>query len=199
MTFTKGVKYKWGSEKTWLRLWQLFMLVSVMSANAQFGNIQVTVVPESCGLGSAKIVVNDGQGNFYYNWNDGKHGQERDDLPSGTFLVSIIDALTGADTSIMVEIKKNRCKVGFSFVFSPNGDGINDEFHVTNTNLYPNFSLTIFNRWGQVVLEEKKIYHPWSGTYANGVKLPDDAYYYIFFYDDNKKDDYESGCVTIIR
>lgn len=83
--------------------------------------------------------------------------------------------------------------------FSPNGDGINDEFRIQVTGLIFVNSLKIFNRWGQVVWETKEITNNWKGT-RNGEPLPVGTYYYMLdaigaF---NKKI-YKYGSVTIIR
>ena len=83
--------------------------------------------------------------------------------------------------------------------FSPNGDGINDEFRIKVTGLIYVNSLKIFNRWGQVVWETKEITNYWKGT-RNGEPLPVGTYYYMLdaigaF---NKKI-FRYGSVTVIR
>ena len=49
--------------------------------------------------------------------------------------------------------------------FTPDGDGMNDEFKlISPTDLF-SFKLIIFNRWGQQVFESNDLYHGWDGTY----------------------------------
>jgi gliding motility-associated-like protein len=78
--------------------------------------------------------------------------------------------------------------------FSPNGDGINDEFVVRNlSDLYPNYTLMIYNRYGSV-LHKGNINTPnWNGkstetlTIGDGL-LPTGVYFFIIdFNDGNRK------------
>jgi gliding motility-associated-like protein len=62
--------------------------------------------------------------------------------------------------------------------FSPNGDGVNDFFRIKNIDLYPNNSLTIFNRWGSRVYTAEHYNNTWDAIYRN-TKLPDGSYFYI--------------------
>ena len=61
-------------------------------------------------------------------------------------------------------------------VFSPNQDGINDNFWVEYTGDQP-FNIIIFDRWGVEVFASKNKQQRWDGT-MEGKKLPDGVYYY---------------------
>jgi gliding motility-associated-like protein len=66
--------------------------------------------------------------------------------------------------------------------FSPNGDGVNDNFVVNGVGLNVIPSITIYNRWGQIVFQ-KSNFAPnvpsqgWDGTF-NGQPAPPDVYIY---------------------
>ena len=60
--------------------------------------------------------------------------------------------------------------------FTPNGDGLNDTFGVTGEAI-KEFSLIIYNRWGQKVYETDNVNEQWDGTY-NGVIAPQGSYAY---------------------
>ena len=70
---------------------------------------------------------------------------------------------------------------------SPNGDGVNDYFVINGISQYDNVSVTIFNRWGNMVYELRDGRYnnvvtnegkdPWDGTW-NGKDLPDGTYFY---------------------
>lgn len=49
--------------------------------------------------------------------------------------------------------------------FTPNGDGLNDEFNILNPIFYPIFSFEIYNRWGQQVFATSDVTRGWDGTY----------------------------------
>ncbi|MEJ8758241.1 gliding motility-associated C-terminal domain-containing protein [Pontibacter sp. H259] len=79
---------------------------------------------------------------------------------------------------------------------TPNGDGINDVFHVENLDKYPDCRVEIFTRWGEKIYESKGYTEPWNGT-RNGKQLPLGAYYYIIYL---SKDEVPiSGSITIIK
>jgi gliding motility-associated-like protein len=64
--------------------------------------------------------------------------------------------------------------------FSPNGDGINDSFIISGLHNYPNNSIEIYNRWGNMVYESKNYQNFWDGV-ASGKnkKLPAGPYFYV--------------------
>ena len=62
--------------------------------------------------------------------------------------------------------------------FSPNGDGKNDTWNIPILEAYPLHSLTIFNRYGQVVFQRNKTFTAWNG-YFKGRLLPAGNYIYL--------------------
>lgn len=84
--------------------------------------------------------------------------------------------------------------------FTPNGDGINDMWLVTNgTGCLAKAKAQVFNRYGAKVYEANDYKNNWNGTY-NGKPLPDGTYYFVITYRlINGKDEYLKGHVTILR
>jgi gliding motility-associated-like protein len=77
------------------------------------------------------------------------------------------------------------CDVVIPEAFTPDGDGINDEFVIQGIELYPNNTITIFNRWGVIVYEASNYQNNWDGktqsTFTiSGNDLPTATYYYLF-------------------
>ncbi len=62
--------------------------------------------------------------------------------------------------------------------FSPNGDGVHDIWLVPGLETYPNATLSIFNRDGQILYQAKPYFEGWDGTYK-GKQVPIGVYYYI--------------------
>ncbi|WP_295648926.1 gliding motility-associated C-terminal domain-containing protein [uncultured Mucilaginibacter sp.] len=62
--------------------------------------------------------------------------------------------------------------------FTPNGDGVNDNWDIPFLINYPNCSVKVFSRRGQMVFSSVGYPTPWDGKY-NGTVLPVGAYYYI--------------------
>ena len=62
--------------------------------------------------------------------------------------------------------------------FSPNFDGVNDTWTITNIEFYPESTVKVFNRWGSRVLEVQGYSNDWDGTF-DGTPLPDGTYFFI--------------------
>ncbi|HEY8387730.1 MAG TPA: PKD domain-containing protein [Parasegetibacter sp.] len=63
-------------------------------------------------------------------------------------------------------------------VFSPNGDGINDTWVIPYLSTYPDCTVEVYNRYGQLVFRSKGYSNPWDGK-LKGTDLPVGTYYYI--------------------
>ena len=76
-------------------------------------------------------------------------------------------------------------------VFTPNGDGINDDFNIG----FPYETTSIFNRWGQKNFETTDNNTYWNGKTNTGKNVPDGTYYYII----KTKEITYKGFVQLIR
>jgi gliding motility-associated-like protein len=84
--------------------------------------------------------------------------------------------------------------------FTPNGDGINDLWLITNgQNCLITAHAQVFNRYGSRVFESEDYKNTWNGTY-NGKPLPDGTYYYVISFKLlNGTMVFLKGNVTILR
>jgi gliding motility-associated-like protein len=81
--------------------------------------------------------------------------------------------------------------------FSPNGDGINDNWVIGNINYYPDLTLNVYSRSGQLVFQSLGGYSkPWDGK-QKGADVPFGVYYYVLRL--TKSHPPIGGSVTIIR
>ena len=80
--------------------------------------------------------------------------------------------------------------------FTPNSDGVNDEWNIKHLESYPDVTVEVYNRFGNKVYTSVGYTEAWKGKF-NGDDLPVGTYYYII----NPKNgrDTVSGAVTIIR
>ncbi|MCB9310360.1 MAG: gliding motility-associated C-terminal domain-containing protein [Lewinellaceae bacterium] len=105
-----------------------------------------------------------------------------------TFVVTITDT-NGCmfSDSVYVCVEEDPLKF-FKAVtmITPNGDGANDVLTFRGLEYYPDNTLTIFNRWGNIIFEAYGYQSPgallFDGT-KNGKPLPADTYYYILQFD----------------
>lgn len=80
--------------------------------------------------------------------------------------------------------------------FSPNGDGLFDFWRVDGLSSYPNARVQVFNRYGQLVFEQRGGLLQWDGK-KNGQLLPVGTYYYII--DTSSTRGRLQGSLTIIQ
>ena len=104
---------------------------------------------------------------------------------SGTFSIELrIAFINGSDTityetdePFTVNISESKLEVPNAF--SPNGDGINDTFHVKEGyQSLVSFEATVFNRWGKKIFSWKNPAEGWDGK-DGGKECPDGGYYLV--------------------
>ena len=91
--------------------------------------------------------------------------------------------LCGSDSvQIEIELKECACDLIFPNAVSPNYDGLNETFGpVSNCDKLIEYTIEIYNRWGQKVYESADIKQKWDMTYLNKV-TPAGTYIYIARY-----------------
>ncbi|MBL0056576.1 MAG: gliding motility-associated C-terminal domain-containing protein [Chitinophagaceae bacterium] len=83
--------------------------------------------------------------------------------------------------------------------FTPNQDGYNDRWFITDGNCLLRANVQVFNRYGSRVFESSDYHNDWDGTYK-GKALPDGTYYYVIKYVlINNAQVERKGNVTILR
>lgn len=84
--------------------------------------------------------------------------------------------------------------------FSPNGDNVNDRWHILNSEKFPNMEVNIYDRSGQLVFSAVNYTQEeqwWDGTFK-GKELPTSTYYYVVRLNDSESTEYK-GYLNIIR
>ncbi len=80
-------------------------------------------------------------------------------------------------------------------VFTPNGDGVND-FYFINSKGMEEMSLTIINRWGEVVFQSNDVNGKWDGT-SKGNLCSDGVYFYSLKAKSKTQEYKKDGHVTL--
>ena len=79
-------------------------------------------------------------------------------------------------------------------IITPNGDGKNDNFVITNLQYLPNNSLIVYNRWGKKVYEASPYLNDWNGS-----NFPNGTYFYLLRTSKRSGEYKYDGTLTIMR
>lgn len=153
-----------------------------------------------CGLDVPAPILSDLSANVNFSgtllWFDAPSGgnqlSENDLLQDGFTYYGFDSDPTGgclSQTSLAVTVSLTECDDTYALLipdgFSPNGDGVNDTFKITNIEyLFPNYTIEIYNRYGSLMYKGNRNLPNWDGTSnqsnaaINGI-APNGVYFYI--------------------
>ena len=130
-------------------------------------------------------------------WSTGVTATSITVIDSSTYWASITNRCGTVRDSINVGFEP--CDLYFPSGFTPNNDGRNDIARAIGyLSKYREYSLSIYNRWGQRIFYTEDIYAGWDGTF-NSVKADVDVYFYMIFYTLEGKRGMLKGDITLIR
>ena len=173
--------------------------------------------------------------NFFWDFNDEKD-PENSFLPTPTHRFTLNDAEVedggkdylviftavnpeGCDTTFTLPVRISTMKLFIPNVFTPNSDGVNDYFVITEpsansggddgdrafmsdlvdgnyipNHYYENTQLVVFNRWGRVIFKDDNYQNSWDGG-----NLSEGVYYYVLKASGPRGEEVYKGSVSIIR
>jgi large repetitive protein len=171
----------------------LTALVNPLPAKPFFGN-------DTAICSTDKMVLNPGLYNNYL-WQDGSTQPVFTANTAGNYKVVVsTNAGCSDSTSINITILDNCDDVYFPNAFSPDGNSLNDKFGpLGNLFILSNYSIRIFNRFGEVVFSSRNPYEKWDGNYR-GKPLGNANFLYVASYIyKNKITKTRKGSVLIVR
>lgn len=135
-----------------------------------------------------------------YLWQDSSSTAMMEITEPGRYwvVVTVNDYCVAHDT---IDVQIERCPKNLKVpnVFTPDGDGINDNFTLIELDGIQKLSTAIYNRWGRQVFVSEDLYPVWDGT-SDGQQLAGGVYYWIMKYEDFEGNVYTAkGNITIIR
>lgn len=111
-------------------------------------------------------------------------------MPTGYYAVTVTDPM-GCFASLEINVLKTNCTIPKGI--SPNGDGMNDSFDLSEFNVQ---NLKIFNRYGLKMYEQDNYLNQWEGQTDSGDLLPSATYYYLVYFTDGS---HKTGWVYLTR
>lgn len=115
------------------------------------------------------------------------------DLTAGTYHYTLeVEGCTSQSQTVKVEVIN--CELTIPNVFTPNGDGSNDRFEITNLEYFKNSHMVIYNRWGLKVFESDDYASEWW----DGANHSDGVYFYVLHVREGLEQQYK-GSITLLR
>ncbi len=154
-----------------------------------------------CSVDTPFVVLDAGSDATHYEWSTGDDAETIEVSEAGTYSVILVnqDNCTSSDSITVFDVCPPRVYVPTGVV--PDGNGDDQVFQIYGTN-YTNFTITIYNRWGEVIFSSNDQRFKWDCTYK-GKPIPGGVYPYIIEYEgdspENKGPFMLNGKVTVVR
>ncbi len=147
------------------------------------------ISPQDTLITEEPLELDAGSGYLYYLWSTGETNRQITAESHGWYTVEVESAqgCMGADSVYVLflapppPIEPRDDLVHFPNAFSPNGDGLNDEFRATAGSDITRFHMRIYSRWGELIFESHDLAAGWDGQH-NGRPAREGMYVYTVEY-----------------
>jgi gliding motility-associated-like protein len=111
-----------------------------------------------------------------------------DSLSPGSYSVTVLAinsssvAIDSVSFNYTIAASTEPCLLTVFNGFTPDGDGLNDNWVIENIENFPNNSVSIFNRWGNKIWSTSNydnVSNVWNGKTQGGATLTSGTYFYI--------------------
>jgi gliding motility-associated-like protein len=118
-------------------------------------------------------------------------------ITTTTYLLSVTDVNGCVNIdAVVVTVQPLAFNGMVSNLFTPNGDGINDNWYIEGILNFPDSEVFVYNIYGSEIYTKKGYTNDWQGTY-NGSDLPDGTYFYVIRFDNSPR--IVKGSIDILR
>ncbi|WP_273446748.1 gliding motility-associated C-terminal domain-containing protein [Neolewinella agarilytica] len=121
-----------------------------------------------------------------------------DNPPTSVAYTLTVSIDAGCEAEVFRTLAVGESRVVIPEVITPNGDGTNDNFRLFYGGEITDYTMTIFNRWGQKVFSSTDVDEGWDGT-KNGSPQNADAYLYITKFRINGAEETLEGQFSLVR
>jgi len=186
-TYTQNLKNKFGCDST---------VILNLTVNPTPDIEIIAITDNFCDKDSIilQIITN---GDIFL-WNTGSSENPLTVTKAGIYSATAFIENCSKTASYIIE--ECPCKIWLPNIFTPNGDGLNDEFFPIVHSTLHTFSMHIFDRWGQVIFKTNS-YKSWDGT-VRGRHAAAGVYFCVITYScvsDPTKIHSKQGSVTLVR
>jgi gliding motility-associated-like protein len=171
---------------------------------AKYLHMEINVLPigEVCKNEAQDVSVNmiNGKPPYAYNWGYGNvvgNGEVFQFYPQPNqeevVHLEVNDFCVEKD-SIELGIIVTNCELVIPNIFTPNGDGINEYFHIEGLQYFSSNNLAVYDRWGVLLFEQANYRNTWDGY-----KCAEGVYYYVLVTTKNGIQNTHQGNITLLK
>lgn len=145
------------------------------------------------------LVIAPATDNITYYWNN-RSGTEVTINRGGVYEIEAV-GVNGCSKTFTVRVEEQACDenaLRMPNAFTPNGDGLNDEFRIPGRSLVRLNEFSVFDRWGNTVFRTRDISAGWNGTFRGRQSPPGTYVYFVTGMFHNKPVEVK-GTVSLIR
>ncbi|MBK7096715.1 MAG: gliding motility-associated C-terminal domain-containing protein [Saprospiraceae bacterium] len=118
-------------------------------------------------------------------------------IDQNTEFVINLKHTSGCDYQIKFRVNIEKSKLNIPNIFSPDGDGHNDNWEIKLPPGIEILQCSIYDRWGERIYSRSGTIH-WDGTFK-GKKVMSGVYVYVIEYIENGEKMFITGDVTLVR
>lgn len=156
--------------------------------------------PVSCdGNNDGWFIINATGGIPPYSYGDGEDVFSENEITGkfpGIYSAYVIDnnGCVSGMQQVIIPRSEEECLI-IPNAFTPNNDGVNDKWEIENIDIFPDASVQVFNRWGQIVFETVSDNEIWDGTYLGDLHSGT----YVYIIDPNNGSASKTGTISLVR
>ena len=139
------------------------------------GNVPLDVYFDNTSIGGNTYAWDLGDGTTSTSFDPSVTYTTTDDYTATLIVTDVNSCLDSISAVIIVE---GTSTLIIPNIFTPNGDGSNDVFNLSGTNI-TDIKGTIMNRWGQVVYQFNTLEAGWTGRTVAGLEAAEGTYFYL--------------------
>lgn len=135
-----------------------------------------------------------------YTWGGGNTKPVQEITVTGRYEIMVMNECSVDVRVFDVTFEKCDCKVFVPTAFTPNGDGLNDDFKPLVKCAAEDYRFVVYNRFGNIVYSSSTVNEGWNGTIKN-IESPHGTYIWMVQYRDPNNHQLlkQHGTVVLIR
>ena len=125
--------------------------------------------------------------NATYLWQDNSTNPTFIISEEGTYWVQVSNSCGTNSDTVSITLRNCHCSIYIPNAFTPNSGNLNNNFSTSSSCDFSEYTLLIFNRWGEKIFETNNPEDSWDGTYRGKIS-PIGVYAYMVIYQFNESD-----------